>query len=53
MAVVGGLFVSQALTLFITPVIYLYMEDLSHAAHRFGHWLRERLTRAPSEMPAE
>ena len=27
---VGGLLVSQALTLFTTPVIYLYLDDLSH-----------------------
>jgi hydrophobic/amphiphilic exporter-1 (mainly G- bacteria), HAE1 family len=29
-AVVGGLIVSQALTLFITPVLYIYMEALSN-----------------------
>jgi len=32
-AIVGGLIVSQALTLFTTPVVYLYLD-------RFGAWLR-------------
>jgi HAE1 family hydrophobic/amphiphilic exporter-1 len=35
LAVVGGLVVSQTLTLFITPVFFLYMEALSG-------WLRGR-----------
>jgi multidrug efflux pump len=33
-AIVGGLIVSQALTLYTTPVIYLYMDH-------FGRWCRQ------------
>ena len=35
LAVVGGLLVSQLLTLYITPVTYIYLDS-------FGHWLRTR-----------
>jgi HAE1 family hydrophobic/amphiphilic exporter-1 len=36
-AMVGGLIVSQALTLFTTPVIYLYLDRLNNA---FSNWGR-------------
>jgi multidrug efflux pump subunit AcrB len=36
-AIVGGLLVSQALTLFTTPVVYLYLD-------RASHWRRRRPT---------
>jgi HAE1 family hydrophobic/amphiphilic exporter-1 len=35
-AMVGGLIVSQALTLFTTPVIYLYLDNLSNAISGWG-----------------
>jgi Cation/multidrug efflux pump len=35
-AMVGGLIVSQALTLFTTPVVYLYLDRLSIAFARWG-----------------
>jgi HAE1 family hydrophobic/amphiphilic exporter-1 len=38
-AMVGGLLVSQALTLFTTPVVYLYLDKLSVA---FSNWGRSK-----------
>jgi len=35
-AMVGGLVVSQALTLFTTPIVYLYLDKLSNAFSRVG-----------------
>jgi len=39
-AMVGGLLVSQALTLFTTPVVYLYLDKLSNA---FAAWGRSEV----------
>ncbi len=45
LAVVGGLLVSQTLTLYVTPVFYIYME-------RFSEWLAHRRTvRRPAFAP--
>jgi HAE1 family hydrophobic/amphiphilic exporter-1 len=41
-AMVGGLIVSQALTLFTTPVIYIYLDELSD-------WLLGRRAAGPRE----
>ncbi|HLB25651.1 MAG TPA: efflux RND transporter permease subunit [Nitrospirota bacterium] len=49
LAVVGGLVVSQALTLYITPVVYIYMESFSRRA---GAWVKKRrkLPASPPEV---
>jgi len=47
-AMVGGLIVSQALTLFTTPVVYLYLDRLSNAFERWG-----RSKGLEAEPPAE
>ena len=44
-AIVGGLILSQTLTLYTTPVIYLYMDRLSK-------WVRQRRT-AAGMLPIE
>ncbi|CAN5479242.1 multidrug efflux RND transporter permease subunit [soil metagenome] len=52
-AMVGGLIVSQALTLFTTPVVYLYLDKLSNLfsqAGRFGGKSPPAPMRAPDEV---
>ena len=45
-AIVGGLILSQTLTLYTTPVIYLYMD-------RLGKWIRQRRAAAGQVTEAE
>jgi Cu/Ag efflux pump CusA len=43
--IVGGLILSQMLTLFTTPVVYIYMD-------RLQSWLRRIFSHAPAPAPA-
>ncbi len=45
-AIVGGLIVSQVLTLYTTPVVYLYLD-------RFRLWVGRRRGSATRALPAE
>jgi len=48
-AMVGGLLISQVMTLYTTPVVYLYLEKLSEFVSRRRH----ATTGAPTQAPAE
>jgi HAE1 family hydrophobic/amphiphilic exporter-1 len=50
LAVVGGLLFSQSLTLYVTPVFYLYFERLQQFLHR--HFGRKQAAEPPAEQPA-
>jgi hydrophobic/amphiphilic exporter-1 (mainly G- bacteria), HAE1 family len=52
-AVVGGLVVSQLLTLFITPVLYLYMDRLQSGLKSLFRRKRPGADEQPARMPAE
>ena len=51
-AIVGGLIVSQAMTLFTTPVIYLYMDRLNNWLGRLTN-LGTVSTAAPAPLAAD
>ena len=51
-AIFGGLLVSQALTLFTTPVIYLYLDRLSQWLNRGSQSAQKANDRAPEGQEA-
>ena len=53
LVIVGGLIVSQFITLFITPVIYLYLEQFQEKVLDRTSFFRSERTAAPSGVPVE
>jgi multidrug efflux pump len=51
-AIVGGLLVSQMLTLYTTPVIYLYMDRVSAGWSKLWRRILGRSTTAPADLRA-
>ena len=49
-AMVGGLLVSQALTLFTTPVVYLYLDRLSRWLNRGSRSAQKASDHAPEGL---
>lgn len=52
-AMVGGLIVSQALTLFTTPVVYVYLDKLSNIMSGWGRSKRDDDNRSDKQMLAK
>jgi multidrug efflux pump len=44
-AIVGGLFISQILTLYTTPIVYIYLD-------RFRNWVMRTSSRRPKQLPS-